>query len=204
MDFWDSPHAGVFIGAIGVVIGSTIAGAFSILGQVLSNQRQKKGFAHDLQLRKEQFAHERDLANRDRRMAALDDLQLLLDEQAIALGDLWGYLLDPSLRPYITLSPAEAWKVLREKNYRRRLWPINLPLSRAINVYSEKMEALFRFLNQQDIADLCAGRIHQLDENTFFSVNPNFKAATTPLSAARKEVINLMSELNHIQVIKTT
>ena len=53
MNFWDSALAGV-------IIGSSIAGAFTVLAQVLSHQRQKKQFAHDLKIRQKQFAHERD------------------------------------------------------------------------------------------------------------------------------------------------
>ena len=53
--------------------------------------------------------------NRDRRVAALDDLQPLLDEQATALGDLWGFLMNPAVRPYVTISPEDAWKVLKAK-----------------------------------------------------------------------------------------
>ena len=189
--------------------GPSIAGAFAVLAQVLSHQRQKKQFAHDLKIRQKQFAHERDQNNRDRRMAALDDLQLLLDEQATALGDLWGFLLwgflmNPAVRPYVTISPGDAWKVLKAKNYRRRSWPMNLPLSKAINEYADKMEELFRFLGQQEIADLCAGKIPCLDEKTYAAVEPNFQTATMPLGVARKEVVNLMSELNDIQVLKGT
>ena len=81
---------------------------------------------------------------------------------------------------------------------------MNLPLSKVINEYSDKIEELFRFLDQQEIADLCAGKIPCLDEKTYAAVEPNFQAATTPLGVARKEVLNLMSELNDIQVLKGT
>ena len=81
---------------------------------------------------------------------------------------------------------------------------MNLPLSKAINEYSGKMEDLFQFLNQQEVADVYAGKIPCLSEKTRTAMDPHFRAASTPLGVARKEVVNLMSELNDIQVQKST
>ena len=99
--FWDSQ-------LIGIVIGSGIAGVFTLLAQVLSNYRQKKLFAHDLEIRKQQFAHEKEQEIRGRRTAALNDHRMQLQEQETALRNVWGYICHPSLQ-YDNSSAEGGW-----------------------------------------------------------------------------------------------
>ena len=205
MDFFDSPQASVIIGALGVIIGSIVAGAFTLLAQILSNWRQKKQFAHDLEVRQKQFAHERDQENRGRRTTALADLQLLLEDQKTALQDLWGSIINPDTHPYLTFSPEDAWKVLKEKNYRIKVWPVNLPLSKAIIEYAVQTDKLLLFLRQQEQSGkLAARRTNALDETLRAEVDLNFRAAATPLSTAIAETGRLMSELNGIPIRRAT
>ena len=108
MNFWSS-HLG------GIIIGSSIALASNILVQVFAYWRQEKQFAHDLAVREQQFAHEREQKIRGRKTAALADLQILFEDQKTALEDLWGSIIDPDTHPYLTISPEDAWKVLKGK-----------------------------------------------------------------------------------------
>ena len=198
MAFWNSQLSGI-------IIGSGIALASSILVQAFAYWRQKKQFAHDLEARQQQFAHEREQDNRGRRTAALVDLQGLLEDQAAALQDLWTFTCNsaPHHRPNIAIE--EAWDVLLRKSYRRIVWPINDPEETTLNAYAGAIRELLEFLRQQEeISALRTGEISTLDEELRATVGQNCKAVTGLLSRALKQVSNLTSELNDVQVGKAT
>lgn len=188
MNIQDPQLVGPIIGGVIAIVAAT---ATSLITQIFASRRHKS-----------QLAHDREQEIRGRRTTALEDLLFLLEEQVAALQDLEGFLNDPNVRPHLKISPEEAWKTLKERNYRRKLWPRNIPLSRAINEYATKTEELLSSLRQQEIAELCAGKINCLNKETRIAVRPKFQEAITPLSTARKETINLISELNDIRLLK--
>ncbi len=197
MNFWDSQ-------AFGIIIGSFIAGVFALLAQIFAERRQKKQFAHDLEVRREQFSHEREQEIRGRQTEALADLCMLLEAQATALGNLWAFIRNPQMRPELTIPPKDAWTVLRDRGYRIKLWPINVPLTKAVNEYGTKIHKLFERLIDPQVSALVAGDDVNLDVKLVGDLNQRFQAASKPLSTALKETANLMSELNGIQVRKMT
>ena len=201
MKFLDSPLATVIIGVIGVIIGSIISGVFTVLSQRFSNQRQERQLAHDLEVREKQLAHEREQEIRGRRTAALADLHMLLEDQAAALQGLWGCIRNPDRS-----TANKARRVLDDKSYRRKLWPINLPASKAINEYAEKTHDLLSFLhhNEMEFTYLWADEIPPPDHKLCYAVEQKIESALTSLGTAIKEVTNLTSELNDIQVRKAT
>ena len=198
---WDS--------VVGVVIGSGIAGVFTTLAQVLSNQRQKKQFAydyeakqqqlaHDLSVRQKQFAHEKGQEIRGRRTAALADLQMLMADQASAIQNLWGFLCLPDLH-YPKSSAEEAWQVLFRKRYSRNVWPIEGPAIQSLAKYSRKVLELLMFLPQQEgFNALWTGQISATDKETYEAINQKFKEVSGLLNIVSMEVTELTAELNDI------
>ena len=210
MTFWDSPLTFWNSQLPGVITGAIIAGGFAIIVQLFANHRQNKQLAHDLEIRQKQFAHEREQDNRGRRTAALVDLQGLLEEQASALQDLWGFMCNPAPHhrpdPDIAVKEAEeARDVLLKSNYRKIVWPINDPETEALHEYADKVRKLLAFVRQQEeIGTLRASDIPVLNEELRATVGQDFKAVAELLSSALKQISNLTSELNDVQVRKAT
>ncbi len=206
MNFWDSQ-------VFGIIIGSFIAGVFTLLAQIFAERRQKKQFvhdsqarhdqfAHDLEVRQKQFSHEREQEIRGRRTAALTDLYMLLEAQATALQDLWAFIRNPQMRSELTIPPKDAWTVLRDRGYRIKLWPINVPMTRALNEYVTAIHELFNLLIGLKVSALVAGGDVNLDVKLVGDLDQRFQAASKPLRAALKETADLMSELNGITVYR--
>ena len=184
MNFWESQLAGV-------IAGGVIGIATTLIAQVFATWRQK-----------EQFSHDREQEIRGRRTAALADLQMLLEGQVTALQDLWGFIKNREVRPHLAIPPEEALKILREKDYRSKLWAINGPVTKAINAYANKIHGLLQeLLRNKEIAALIAGKIDTLETKLIADLDQKFRSAAEPLSTALKEIGNLMSVLNDIQVI---
>ena len=189
MNFWESQLPGV-------VTGATIAGAFALVVQLFANYRQNKQLAHDLEVRKNQFVHEREQEIRGRRTAALADLQMQLEEQGSAVQDLWGFVCHPDLH-YPKSSAEEAWQVLFRKSYRRNVWPIEYPAMGALAGYSRKVRELLMFLGQQEDFDaLWKGEISALDEGLRGAMNEKFNEIATVLNTVTMEVTELTAKLN--------
>ena len=206
-NFWEPQLAGVIIGAL-------IAGVFASLAQVFATCRQKKQFAHDsqarqdqfahdLEVRREQFSHEKEHEIRGRRTAALADLQILLEAQVTALENLWGFILNPQVRPDLTIPPEDAWTVLRDRGYRIKLWSTEDPVTKAIDEYATEihMLLLYQSLGHPDVQALVEGKLKKLDEQRVTALDQQFQEASKTLAIALKETANLMSELNGIQVV---
>ena len=213
-NFLESQLAGVIIGAL---IGALISVVVAIITLVAAERRQKKQFAHDsqarqdqfahdLEVRREQFSHEKEHEIRGRRTAALADLQILLEAQVTALENLWGFILNPQVRPDLTIPPEDAWTVLRDRGYRIKLWSTEDPVTKAIDEYATEihMLLLYQSLGHPDVQALVEGKLKKLDEQRVTALDQQFRAAKTPLETALKETANLMSELNGIQVRKMT
>ena len=200
MSFWQS-HLG------GIIIGSGVAGIFTLLAQVFAYSRQKNQFAHDLQVRQQQFAHEREQEIRGRRTAALAELLVLLEDQATSLEKLWAFIgsAHPQSYPHLKDAAVVAWKVLLERNYRKRLWPINGPITKFINEYAARTANLLVFLRQhKDVEALWESEGSALSVDSRAAANREFQAVTAALGSAMKEIVDLTSELNDIEVKKDT
>ena len=193
MNFWDSV-------GFGVIIGALISGVFTLLAQRFATRRQKEQFAHDLQVRREQCSHEKEQEIRGRRTEALAELQILLEAQSAALENLWGWIHNPHMLPELTVSPKDAYNVLRERGYRIKLWPINVPISQAVNEYAPAIHELRKRLKGAKLNELVAGDNVNLDVEG--DLEQQFQAAAKPLETALKETAILMSELNDIRVNK--
>ena len=92
--------------------------------------------------------------------------------------------------------------MLRDPDYRIKLWPIDDPVSKAINEYTAAINELFKRLMVSAVDKLFAEITADLDVKLRGDLNQRFKAASTPLKTALKETADLMSELNGIKVIK--
>ena len=190
------------------MFGVIVGGALTLFTQAWRQKKQfaydrevrEKQLAYDRELRQEQFTHEREQEIRGRRTAALAALQVLLDEQATALEDLWGFIENPDVRPHLRMSPADALKVLQGRSYRRHLWATHLSSSQAINEYAAKTADLLLLLKQQDFADLSVGDIPAIDEQLHDTAMSKFKAVAPFLATAQKEINDLMTLLNGISI----
>ena len=191
-NFWNSPLTGV-------VIGSVIAGTFTWLAQVFADRRQKKLFAHDLEIRKQQFAHEKEQEIRGRRTAALADLQMQLGEQATAVQNLWGFACHHPDLHYPKSSAEEAWDVLFRKSYGRNVWPVENSVARSLGGYSRKIRELLMFLGQQEEFDaLWRGEISALDKGLHEVINEKFLEVKDFLDTVTMDVTELTARLNGI------
>ena len=198
MNFGDSQVLVAIIGTLGVIIGALIAGLFTWFAQRSETRRQNKQFAHDFNVRREQFAHEREEEIRGRRTEALADFQILLEAQATALGNLWGFIQNPQ-HPALKKLLEDAWTVLRSRGYRKKLWPIDVPITKAVNEY---VDAIDKLLNDPKVRALVAGDDVKPDPKVVDDLNRQFQAASDRLKTTLKETANLMSELNDIKVRK--
>ena len=192
MNFWDSQ-------LFAAIIGFFIAGVFAVLAQAFETCRQNKQLAHDLEVRQGQFAHEREQEIRGRRTEALADFNSLLEEQSTALGKLGGVIKDPQMRPYLKELLEDAWTVLRSRGYRKKLWPIDVPITKAVNEY---VGAIDKLLEDPKVRALVTGNDVKPDPEVVDDLNRQFEAASDRLKTTLKETANLMSELNDIKVRK--
>ena len=191
---------------LGVIIGSSIAGVFTLLAQVFATCRQKKQFAHDLEVRREQFSHEREQEIRGRRTVALADLQIRMEDQSTALVALWDFIKKPEVRPDLIIPPEDGWNVLQERGYRLNSWSTEDPVTKAIDEYATEIHMLLQYqsLGHPDVQALVEGKLEKLDEWRVTALDQQFQEASKTLAIARKETADLMSELNGIQVRKMT
>lgn len=194
-NFWDSQLAGV-------VIGSGIAGVFTILTQVLSNHRQKKMFAHDLKIRQRQFVHEREQEIRGRRTAALNDHRMRLEKHETALQNVWGYVCRPDLQ-YDRDSAGEGWQVLRGKDHLDILWPLEGSMYQTIIEYDCKLIELLKSL-QSSFSNLQQANrqgVHEiLSEELREAYRQQFEEVSTLLVGAKDEITRFTAKLNGISV----
>ena len=204
MNFLDSSVFGVIIGAL-IMWGA--AGWRQKKQFAHDSQARQDQLAHDLKVRREQFSHEREQEIRGRRTEALADLNMLLEAQTTALKELWGFIKNPKeVRPHLTISPEDAWTVLRDRGYRIKLWSTEGPVTTAINEYATEihMLLLYQSLGHPDVQALVEGKLKKLDEQRVTALDQQFQEASKTLAIALKETANLMSELNGIRVRKMT
>ena len=193
--FWNSQ-------LLGVVIGSGIAGIFTLVAQVFAYQRQKNQFAHDLKARQQQFAHEREQEIRGRRTAALDDHRMRLEEHETALQNVWGYALRSDLQ-YDGKSAGEGWQVLRGRSHLDILWPLEGYMHQSLIEYDRKLIKLLKSLQTsfsypQQIDN--QGAQGTLGEERREAYNQQFEEVLKLLIRAKYEVTRFTAKLNGISV----
>ena len=103
------------------------------------------------------------------------------------------------MRPDLTELLKDAWTVLRSRGYRKKLWPIDVPITKAVNEY---FDAIDKLLKDQKVGKLVAGDDVKPDSKVVDDLNRQFQAASDRLKTTLKETANLMSELNDIKVRK--
>lgn len=189
MNLLEYPAFGVIAGSI---IASLIAGIFTLISQRFEARRQKK-----------LFAHERDQKNIDRRMEALTDLFLRLEDQAEALRDLWDFIRNPIVLSTLKITPEEAWNILHRKNYRAAVWVIgDTPIITPVNDFVCKIGELLQVhLRRPAITQLMAREIDTLDQQVVDHLNQKFEETAKPLSVTLKEINILRSNLTKTRVL---
>ena len=172
-----------------------------ILVQRFANQRQERQLAHDREVRQQQFAHDQEQEIRGRRTVALGELIVLLENQVVALQELWGFLRHPN--PELRERVGSAWRILQtDRLYRGKLWPIDGSVHSAIGEFSGRCTDLLRFLNsREDFSALWEGHIPALDEESVATVNRRVREVLVPLTTAIREATNLASQLNGVKVL---
>lgn len=178
----DSAQVSIIIGVIGifgVIIGALISGVFTLLSQRFLNQKQR-----------ELFAHQKEQDNKNRKITALEDLMALMEDQATALADVWGFIRDPSRAPFLGDFPLSAWDVLKRKGYRRKVWStVNSPTFGAIATYARANKKLLSSIVEKE-------PLHSLDEESRATLNAECKATADLLSTVLEEIITRISQLN--------
>ena len=158
MNFQDTQLFGVLIGG---GIGFIAAMGAALITQIYTSRRHKK-----------QLAHEREQGNRNRQTGALEDLMTLMEDQATALADLWGFIRDPDRYPFLGKFPEDAWEVLKEKGYRRKIWSTNSQTFKAIAEYARNNSALLSHLQNPNgtsrakFSDLIFGDVSASDTSS--------------------------------------
>lgn len=143
MDFQDTQLFGAIIGGGIGVIG---AAAVALITQTFTSSRHK-----------EWLAHERDQGNRNRLTGTLEELMVLVEDQATAVQDLLDFMNDPHGHPFLGNFPENACKVLEERGYRKKLWVANPQTKKAIHAYASGISALLPSVRQnQPLAELGA------------------------------------------------